>query len=115
MREARARVWHRRLLQIGERAGRAEREMGGGGWGGVGSDVPHGGGRKRERWGGRLSDRGAGMTLDGAVGGGSACSRRRRAGELGRAAGCGRRDTADRWGRAAMGPGVSGRVREGEG
>jgi hypothetical protein len=57
------------------------------GGGGVGSDVPHDVGRKRERGGvqGQQPGRGAGMAPGGAVGGGSARSRRRRAGEQGRA------------------------------
>jgi hypothetical protein len=42
-------VRRRRLLQIGECVGRAERETEGGG---VGSGVPHGRGRRRERGGG---------------------------------------------------------------
>jgi hypothetical protein len=93
-RGARARAWtrsrvrHRRLLQIGRHAGRAEREMGGG----VGS-VPRGGRKTGERGGSRAwhgsTDRGVGMAPGGAVEGGSARSRWRRAGEQGRETWCG--------------------------
>jgi hypothetical protein len=86
------------LLQIGGRAGENERGKMGRGR----SGVPRSGGRKRERgvgggvaWG-QQPDYG---TPSGMVGGGSARSRRRRAGERG-------------W---AAGPGVCGVVQEGEG
>jgi hypothetical protein len=50
--------------------------------------------RERGAARGRQPDRGAGMAPGGAVGGGSARSRRRRVGEQGRAAGCGRHGAA---------------------
>jgi hypothetical protein len=83
-------VRRRRLLQIGGRAGKAEREMGGGGSARCRTEE---GKWEREKGGaarGRQPDHEAGMAPGGAVGGGSARSRRRRIGEQGRAAGCGR-------------------------
>jgi hypothetical protein len=70
---------------------RARRESREGNGGGVGSGVPRGGGRKRERgWvRGQQPNHGVRVALGGAVEGGSARSRRRWAGEQGRAVGRG--------------------------
>jgi hypothetical protein len=83
---------HRRLLQIGGRAGRVEKEMGGGA---VRCRAEVG---KRGREGPRVwhhsSDHRVRMASGGVVEGSSARSQWRRAGEHGRAAGCGQRGAA---------------------
>jgi hypothetical protein len=74
--------------------------------GGGRSRVPHDGGEREKEVGvvwGRQLDRGAGMALGDVVGGGSARSWRRRAGEQGRAAGRGRRGAAWLTGGALIG------------
>jgi hypothetical protein len=97
------------LLQINGRAGRAEREMGGG----VGSGVPRGRGRKRERGGRRgVDSRTAGPKWLRVARSEAAASARDGGGLTNRG---GRRGAGDRWGRAGTGPDVSGGVQEREG
>jgi hypothetical protein len=77
-------VRHRRLLQISGRAGSAEREMG---RRGGSAQACHMAEEERQKEGvarGRQLGHGAGMAPGGAVGGDSAWSRLRRAGEQGR-------------------------------
>jgi hypothetical protein len=83
------------------RRARGESREGNGGW--VGTGVPRGGGRKKER-GGRCGGSSRTMGLEWLQAAWSEVTNRG-----------GRRGAADRWGRAATGPSVSSGVQEGEG